>query len=90
MSRNAQRYTADLHTLLAELREVYEGQIEAKDQVIATQGETIAELRRRAEVAEAELSRRRDDQGAAQAASAGPEGAEGSTEWSRDVAHVLL
>jgi excisionase family DNA binding protein len=39
----------------------HEGQLAAKDETIITQQEAIAELRRRAEVAEAELSRQRDD-----------------------------
>ena len=47
IARTGQQYTADLRTILGELRAVYEGQIEA-------QRETIAELRRRAEVAEVE------------------------------------
>lgn len=56
IARTGQRYTADLHTMLAELREIFAGQVEAKDQVIATQAEALAELRRRAEVAEATVA----------------------------------
>jgi excisionase family DNA binding protein len=60
IARTGRQYTGDLREMLAELRAVYEGQVEAKDQVIAAQETTIAELRRRAEAAEAELSRRHD------------------------------
>ena len=67
IARTGQQYTADLRTILAELRAVYEGQIEAKDAALAAQAETIAELRRRAEAAEAE----RDRLAAAQAAQDG-------------------
>jgi len=49
IARTGQQYTADLRTMLGELRAVYEGQISAHQ-------ETIAELRRRAEVAEAALA----------------------------------
>ncbi len=49
IARTGQQYTADLRTMLGELRAVYEGQIAAHQ-------ETIAELRRRAEVAEAALA----------------------------------
>jgi len=70
IQRTGQQYTTDLRTMLTELREVYEGQIEAKDTALAAKDETIAELRRRAEVAEAALSERSDKP--AQAAQAGP------------------
>ena len=46
--RTSTQYMGDLRAVLAEVGKVYEGQIAAKD-------ETIAELRRRAEVAEAQL-----------------------------------
>ena len=62
IQRTGQQYTTDLRTMLTELREVYEGQIEAKDAALAAKEETIAELRRRAEVAEAELSRHREEE----------------------------
>ncbi len=65
--------------MLTELREVYEGQIEAKDAALAAKDETIAELRRRVEAAEAELSRRRDEE-ATQAAPEGPGAPEVSVE----------
>ncbi len=42
--------------MLTELREVYEGQIEAKDAALTAKDETIAELRRRAEAAEEALA----------------------------------
>ena len=61
IARTGQQYTADLRVMFGELHAVYEGQIAAKD-------ETIAELRRRAEAAEAE----RDRLAAAQAAQDGP------------------
>lgn len=61
-----------------------ETQLLAKYQTIATQQETIAELRRRAAVAEAELARRHEDVEAAQATSAGPEGVERFTEGLED------
>ncbi len=57
IQRTGQQYTTDLRTMLTELREVYEGQIEAKDAALTAKDETIAELRRRAEVAEAERDR---------------------------------
>ena len=50
ITRTGQQYSADLRTMLGELRVVYEGQLAAKD-------ETIAELRRRAEEAEAARDR---------------------------------
>ena len=68
ITRTGQQYTADLRTMLGELREVYEGQITAKD-------ETIVELRRRAEQAEAE----RDRLTAAPAVPAAPGATEGPT-----------
>lgn len=49
ITRTGQQYSADLRAMLGELREVYAGQI-------AAQAETIAELRRRAEVAEAKVA----------------------------------
>ncbi len=51
VSRTSAQYMGDLRTMLAEVGKVYEGQLAAKEQVITTQGETIAELRRRAEEA---------------------------------------
>jgi len=54
IARTGQQYTADLGTMLAELREVFAGQVAAQQETIAAQAATIAELRRRAEVAEAE------------------------------------
>jgi excisionase family DNA binding protein len=71
VSRTSAQYMGDLRMMLAEVGKVYEGQIAAKDaalaakdealstkdQVISTQAETIAELRRRAEQAEAERDR---------------------------------
>lgn len=74
--RTGRRYTADLRTMPAELRAVYAGQIAAKDEALAAQAETIAELRRRAEAAEAELSRRREAQETTPPASAGLQGEE--------------
>jgi len=79
VSRTSAQYMGDLRAMLVEVGKVYEGQLVAKDQTIATQAdmltlqaETIAELRRRAEAAEAEVLRRRKEQEAAQAAQAGP------------------
>jgi hypothetical protein len=83
IARTGQQYTADLRVILAELRDVYEGQIAAKDEtiselrrtheeVLAADALVIAELRRRAEIAEAE----RDRVTAAQTAPEAP----GSTE----------
>jgi len=51
VSRTSAQYMGDLRTMLAEVGKVYEGQLAAKD-------ETIAELRQRAEVAEAQLQHR--------------------------------
>jgi len=72
VSRTSAQYMGDLRTMLAEVGKVYEGELAAKDQTITTQAdmlslqsETIAELRHRAEAAEAE----RDRLAAAQAAS---------------------
>ncbi len=87
VSRTSAQYMGDLRTMLAEVGKVYEGQLGAKDaaltakdealttkdQVISTQAETIAELRRRAEVAEVE----RDRLMAAQAAPDTPGATEG-------------
>jgi len=86
VSSTSAQYMGDLRTMLAEVGKVYEGQLAAKDetiaakdaalaakdQALATDALTIAELRRRAEVAEAELARRHEDVEVAQAASAGP------------------
>jgi len=79
VSRTGVQYMGDLRTMLAEVGKVYEGQLaakdaalEAKDQALAADALTIAELRRRAEVAEAEVARWRQEQDAAQAV---PEGA---------------
>jgi hypothetical protein len=79
VSRTSAQYMGDLRTMLAEVGKVYEGQVAAKDQVLTMQAaaltakdETIGELRRRAEVAEAELARRHEDVEVAQAVSAGP------------------
>ncbi len=62
VSRTSAQYLGDLRTVLAEVGQVYEGRIAAteaasaaKDAALAAQQETIAELRRRAEAAEAEL-----------------------------------
>jgi len=54
VARTSAQYMGDLRTMLAEVGRVYEGQLAAKDQVIATQADALAELRRRAEVAEVE------------------------------------
>ncbi len=61
VERTGARYLTDMETILNRVGRVYEGQLAAKDQTIDTQAgalalqqETIAELRRRAEVAEAE------------------------------------
>ena len=73
VSRTGVQYMADLRTMLAEVGKVYEGQLAAKDETIAAKDAaltakdqalaadalTIAELRRRAEVAEEEVVRRR-------------------------------
>lgn len=71
IERTGQKYVADFTGLYdrisAELGKVYEGQLAAKDETIGVQAETIAELRRRAEVAEAA----RDRLAAAQAAQEG-------------------
>ncbi len=62
ISRTSAQYLGDLRTVLAEVGQVYEGRIAAteaasaaKDAALAAQQETITELRRRAEAAEAEL-----------------------------------
>ena len=55
VERTGARYLADMETILTRVGKVYEGQLAAKDETIATQAEMLAELRRRAEVAEAEL-----------------------------------
>jgi len=63
--RTSAPYLGDLRTMLAEVGKVYEGQLAAqdaalaaKDQTLAAHALTIAPLRRRAEVAEAQLQRR--------------------------------
>ena len=77
VSRTGAQYLGDLRTMLAEVGKVYAGQLAAKDAALAAKDEpivtkdhalaahvlTIAELRRRAEVAEvaeAPLERRRE------------------------------
>ncbi len=86
VSRTSAQYMGDLRTMLAEVGKVYEGQLAAKDaalaakdQALAADALTIAELRRRAEVAEAELARRHEDVEVAQAASAAPRAPEAPT-----------
>ncbi len=66
VERTGARYLADMETILARVGQVYEGQL-------AAQRETIAELRRRAEAAEAERDDLRAQLEAAQAAPAAPE-----------------
>ena len=87
VSRTSAQYMGDLRTMLAEVGKVYEGQLAAKDaalaakdQALAADASTIAELRRRAEVAEAEVIRQRQEQEAAQAASVLPSAPEAPTE----------
>lgn len=73
IERTGQKYVTDMVALYdrvsIELSAAYEGQLAAKDQALAAQAETIAELRRRAEHAEAERDR------LATAAQTAPEGA---------------
>ncbi len=71
MSRTSAQYMGDLRTMLAEVSKVYEGQLAAKDETIATQRAALATkdqalaadalalaaLRRRAEQAEAARDR---------------------------------
>jgi len=72
IERTGQRYVTDMAAIYdrvsAELGAVYAGQLAAKDQALAAKDETIAELRRRAEEAEAA----RDQLVAAQAAPSAP------------------
>lgn len=72
IERTGQRYVTDMAALYdrvsTELGAVYAGQLAAKDQALTAKDETIAELRRRAEHAEAE----RDRLAAAQAAQDAP------------------
>jgi len=95
IARTGQQYTADLRVILAEMRDVYEGQIAAKDEtiselrrtheeVLAADALVIAELRRRAEVAEVE----RDRLATAQAAPEGPGAQEATAEAQADVSGV--
>ena len=71
IERTGERYVADFVGLYdrisTEVREAYEGQIGAKDAALAAKDETIAELRRRAETAEAELSSRNEKEAEAAA-----------------------
>ena len=53
VSRTSALYLGDLRAVLAEVGKVYEGRIAATEASVAAKDETIAELRRRAEVAEA-------------------------------------
>jgi len=90
IQRTGQQYTADLRTMLVELRAVYAGQIEAQDAALTAKDDMIAELRRRAEVAEADAAalRQRQAEEAAQAAQAALHGEEGATVVPEDVAGV--
>jgi hypothetical protein len=60
IARTGQQYTADLRAMLGELRQVYEGQLAAKDETIAAvraeRDAMVDELRRRAEAAEDEIA----------------------------------
>jgi len=65
VSHTSAQYMGDLRTMLAEVGKVYAGQLaaqdaalEAKDQALAADALTIAELRRRAEAAEVALATR--------------------------------
>jgi len=65
VSRTSAQYLGDLRTMLAEVGKVYAGQLaaqdaalEAKDQALAADALTIAELRRRVEAAEVALATR--------------------------------
>ena len=66
VERTGARYVADMETILARVGHVYEGQL-------AAQRETIAELRRRAEAAEAERDALRASLETVQAAPVAPE-----------------
>jgi len=63
IERTGAKYVADMASLYdrisAELGKVYEGQLATKDQALAAHALTIAELRRRAEVTEAEVARQK-------------------------------
>jgi excisionase family DNA binding protein len=94
VSRTSAQYMGDLRTMLAEVGKVYEGQLAAKDaalaakdetiatkdQALAAQALTIAELRRRAEIAEAEVLRQRQEQEATQATKDAPHAQEAPAE----------
>lgn len=75
IERTGARYVADFAALYdriaAEVGELYAAQIAAKDQTIATQADALAELRRRAEVAERERDELRS-QAVSQPPSAAP------------------
>ena len=102
VSRTSAQYMGDLRTMLAEVGKVYEGQLAAKDETIAAKDAalaakdqalaahalTIAELRRRAEVAEAEVARWRQEQDAAQAVPEGPGAQEAPAESRQDTPGV--
>ena len=76
VARTGARYAADLRAMLDGLREVYAGQVAAKDETIAAQRDALAELRRRAEAAEAECDALRQRLEAAQASPEAPGAAE--------------
>ncbi len=91
VSRTGAQYVGDLRTMLAEVGKIYAGQLAAKDETIAAKDAalaakdqalaadalTIAELRRRAEAAEAALLRLQEEEQAG--ASASPDTAPGGS-----------
>ena len=56
IERTGAKYVADLQVLFDQVGALYAARLADKDQTIAAQAETIAELRRRAEVAEQALA----------------------------------
>ena len=56
IERTGAKYVADLQVMFDQVARIYEGRLADKDATIAAQAETIAELRRRAEVAEQALA----------------------------------
>ena len=61
IERTGARYLTDLDTMLTRVGLLYQGQIAAKDSELAAKDALIAELRRRAELAEAQLAAGRQD-----------------------------
>ena len=83
IERTGAKYITDLQTMFDRVSALYEARIAAKDETITAQQETIAELRRRAEAAEAQVQQLTAGERAVQSAPDAP-GAQRAVEVGAD------